>query len=163
MHSSMILLIVTLSLVTFMVIFKLRKLEKESRHHAVSTAVIIVVTLYVSSLLSLFLSSIVVVLVTGVVIAGLLSLAFGFKDTLQWPAIIHGLMAALMGWMVIMMLGTEEKVQYLEILSLISFMLMTGWLFLSLAKESESYNKLFLFCFVVLVFHEFLRNIVWPV
>lgn len=163
MHSSMILLIVTLSLVAFMVIFQLRKFEKESHHHAVSTAVIMVIILYVSSLLSLFLSSLVVVLVIGIVIAGLLSLAFGFQDTLQWPAIVHGLMAALMGWMVMMMLGTEEKVQYLEILSLISFILMTGWLFISMAKDSESYNKLFLFCFVVLVFHEFLRKVVWPV
>ncbi|SEB00430.1 hypothetical protein SAMN05421743_112117 [Thalassobacillus cyri] len=163
MHSSMILLIVTLSLVTFMVIFQLRKFETESHHHAVSTAVIMVIILYVSSLSSLFLTSLVVVLVIGGVVAGLLSLAFGFQDTLQWPAIVHGLMAALMGWMVMMMLGTEEKVQYLEILSLISFILMTGWLFISLAKDSESYNKLFLFCFVVLVFHEFLRKVVWPV
>ncbi|WP_028782548.1 hypothetical protein [Thalassobacillus devorans] len=163
MHSSMILLITILSLVALLVIYQLRKLVKESHHHAVSTAVIMVITLYVSSLVSLFLPSLIGVLVLGVVLAGLLSLVFGFKDTLQWPAIVHGLMAALMGWMVMMMLATEQQVQYLEILSLISFILMTGWLFISLAKDSESYNKLFLFCFVVLVFHEFLKNVIWPI
>ncbi|GGC79552.1 hypothetical protein GCM10007216_07520 [Thalassobacillus devorans] len=163
MIASWMVLMVILLILSISVIGKIRAMEEKRYVNEIRMAVIILLVLYVSSLLSFLNMALVPVLIIGAVAAGVVSLVIRVEASLQWGAMVHGVMAAIMGWMVIPMLGANQQVQYMEVLSLLLFILMSGWLFLTLGKESKSYNKLFLFCFVVLVFHEFLTYVAWPI
>ncbi|MBM7553002.1 hypothetical protein [Thalassobacillus pellis] len=140
----------------------LRKANAEKQSHDLSMAAVMLASLYISTLVYLLQSSLLLSVLAGLITAALISVLVGFRDDLQWPAIVHGLMASLMAVMIVPMLGVEETAQFMDVLSLITFLWVLGWIFYTQPKRSPYYKRLFLYAFLVTLFYQFLTYITWP-